>query len=406
MQSTERTEVSAMLDILSMSHYSKAFASKGLSTIQQLLPAVDDPNSDEAFWTKLVTKTQDRNIILGYLSIRKKQDPAEAAKSEQRMHAFRIVKQALMELQDLQLKKAELERGSTVLNRHETTRQEIENILDKIDDTKQKLESAQKSLNASDANKARPLSASYAQKMRSKLSSVATLDTADDVPKSPRVDNESPLRSKVSGKHPRRSSAQAAPAKPELGGSRRLPQTESQSARPSSKCSSSGSCANNTSDFAGTCFSSVRFASHNQEEENTAPSINLRSKQLDVGPGWNRNTPVPRMRQWAAARMTATHFDENSGTPNANPTPFAPTSLYRADTTSAAQPSVTPRGGVSKGRPSSATAVRLPTQQAGFDQGFAVKGVKATSVALGVHLENDHYAQMCCGATSAQQHRR
>ncbi|CUG06026.1 Hypothetical protein, putative, partial [Bodo saltans] len=289
-----------------------------------------------------------------------------------------------------------------VLNRHETTRQEIENILDKIDDTKQKLESAQKSLNASDSNKARPLSASYAQKMRRKLSSVATLETAEYVPKSPRVDNESPLRSKC----PRPSSARAAPAMPELGGSRRLPQTESQSARPSSKCSSSGSCANNTNDFAGTCFSSVRFASHNQEEETIAPSINLRSKQLDVGPGWNRNTPVPRMRQWAAARMTATHFDENSGTPNANPTPVAPTSSYRADTTSAAQPSLTPRGGISKGRPSSATAVRLPTQQAGFDQGFAVKGVKATSVALGVHLENDHYAQMCCGATSTQQYRR
>jgi hypothetical protein len=404
MQSSERTEVSAMLDILSMSQYSKTFAAKGLTTIQQLLPAVEDPQCAEAFWTKLVTKTQDRNIILGYLSIRRKQDPAEAAKSEQRMQAFRIVKQALMELQDLQLKKAELERGSTVLNRHEATRQEIENILDKIDDTKQKLESAQRHING-ESGAAKASSASYAQKIRTKI---AASDEA--APRSPRVDNESPSRSKGLSKNTRPSSAGAAPAKPELGGSRGT-HGGSQSARRDSKStlsSSSHTTDHAPNEFAGTCFSSVTFAAPNSQEE--APSSTLRSKQLDLGPGWNRNTPVPRMRQWASVRVAATHFGESRGAPSAEPFGASSSSSYRADNvrggaTSTAPP--TPRsGGVAKGRPSSATASRPTTAQTGFDAGFAVKGVKATSVALGVNLENDHYAQMCCGATSVSQHRR
>lgn len=313
---SDRSEVSAMLDILSLQQYSKVFAAKGLTTIHQLTSAIDDPKCEAAFWTKLIAKPHDRNIVIGYLSIRRKQDPSEAARSEQRMQAFRTVKDALMELQNLQLKKAELERGSTVLNRQESVRQGIENILDKIDETKQKLEIAQRSVQ----NDSRTLP--------SKRPKSANLRHIFEAPKSPRVDNESPLRKAPA---PQRS----------VGGA-------SESSAPMSGVETD----------VGTCFAGVCFETRHEERPLTN---SVRERRLDVGHGWNRNAPVPRMRQWASAREASTRFVERPGTS-------------------------TNRG-------------RSEQQGTQFHE-LAIRGVKATSVALGVQLDGDHFAQMCCGATS------
>ena len=61
----------------------------------------------------------------------------EAAASEQRMKTFQAVKDALNELRDLQLRKAELERGTTPMQRKEAVQMEIEHVLDRIDDTRE-----------------------------------------------------------------------------------------------------------------------------------------------------------------------------------------------------------------------------------------------------------------------------
>lgn len=387
-----------MLDILSMPQYTSAFTSKGLTTIDSLIPAVEDPHCPAAFWLKLVPKAQDRNIILGYLSIRRKQDPMEAAKSEQRMAAFRTVKGALMELQNLQLKKAELERGSTVLNRKESTRQEIENILDKIDDTKQKLESAQRSINGlgDDAKKGRtrPHSASLAHRMRSKLGEAST----EEPPRSPRVDNESPVRHAAPRDEGsiRPSSARPVPAKPSLGSQRR--NVESRGSRPSSSSTCRSSTEHDRDDvFAGTCFSSVRFGS-TTEPTTTPPS--LRAKQSDIGPGWNRNTPVPRMRQWASVR-NGQRFGQTRGGGTEQFGDVDASCNNATCSSSTAPPPTVPVAGTP--RPNSGSSLGLrQTTQPGFAADFAVRGLKATSVALGVNLENDHYAQMCCGAVQKQ----
>jgi hypothetical protein len=366
--------------------------------IEHLLPAVHDPSCPEAFWLKLIPKTQDRNIILGYLSIRKKQDPMEAVKSEQRMQAFRVVKEALMELQDLQLKKAELERGSTVLNRKESVRQDIENILDKIDDTKQKLELAQRSIQQQDDKgpKGRPHSA-FANRMRSKISTSNRDAASTTAPKSPRVDNESPTRrrhihndeAQETVQPPRErpwSARSPGAAKPSLN------RSGSAFKQPRSNLSSSTSAAAPEvpdDPFVGTCFSSVRFKAATGHDEIAAPTASLRSKQLDIGPGWNRNTPIPRMRQWAT-RATTSRFGVSAGGAPSGHEAFAFQSSLGDHATSDTK-QATPRPGSS--------IIRPPP---GFDANFTVRGLKATSVALGVNLENDHYAQMCCGATTTE----
>lgn len=363
------SEVASMLDILQMQQYLKVFHELGLHTIDSLLPALDDDaaggGGKESAWVKRITKTQDRNIILGYLSIRRKKDKREAAKSEQRMHTFRLIKDSLAELQSLQLKKAELERGSTVLNRKESIRQEIENILDKIDETKAKLEAAQKEISKSGETGGRPSALAEVASRRphsaysDKLRHATKHAKSSAAPTSPRLANEG-----ADEPHPPTEASGVTSSwaqhkeQPWVAPS---PQRKPMSARRSSGADSTTNAADGVkgNPFGGTCFDRVQFNSTTSRPPSAGSTHSARRafetvdthNARDVGPGWNKNPIVPRMRH-VALRCTSA---------------------------------------------SSARGGRSASELPGIE-GLSVTGQRATPVALGIHLETDHYAQMCCGA--------
>jgi hypothetical protein len=275
------TDVSGLLDMLCLSHLTATLRGGGYATVESL--AVDDS------WLKLIKKTQDRTVLLGYLSMRKAKDPLEVVASEKRMNSFQTVKAALQKLQDLQLKKVQLEQGSTVTSRSEAVRHQIENLLDEIDEAKAVLKTAQIDIEP------RPRTAMPQRGAATKTQRPSSAQSKKM--RSPRLVNEKIVAEEPPGD------------KFGVG----LPALDTQSS---------------------TVASESRPASR------------------DVGAGWNRNKPIGR-RAFASQRLSGT--------------------LLRAE----------------------------QRNQHVDSLDLVVRGIRSNNVALGVEMERDNYAQMCCGASRA-----
>lgn len=102
------------------------------------MSTVDDLQSSD-LWVSRIGKQKDRDILKGYLSVRKN-FKAEAITAEQRMHAFSVARSALDELSLLQEKKRALAKS----HNNESDQRAIELLVDQIDEARLKILAAQK----------------------------------------------------------------------------------------------------------------------------------------------------------------------------------------------------------------------------------------------------------------------
>jgi hypothetical protein len=276
------SEVATMLDTLLMSKYSKELLANGFSTFHTMLASEE--------WKKLIKNGRDRNIIEGFLSTRSEKTGSQRDLiNQQKVELLRSLKASLVEVQNLHLRKLELERRRPPQS--STHRNDIDNVLDKIDEEKEKIK----------ANEC------FLTELTKGTKKTGSSRRGKSAMQSPRLANESPKR--------RPSTATAKAADP--------PQRP-----PSSQCCDG-------------CFADVMF---NRPLSSSANFFRASSSNEDLGHGWNRRAPV-------GSRVSYLYSKKQYGGQKSFPA-----------------------------------------------ESFAVRGIRASGGALGINIENDHYAQMCCGA--------
>ena len=181
-------DVGVMLNMLGLEKHAAALRKGGFTTSGDV---VDDL---EGACALMSGGRKDKDTLRGYMSMRAGQPREEVELAERRAAAFSMVRGALDDLNRLQQRKAQLSssvgKGKSSTLPGQRMPKDAEDLLDKLDDAKERLKAAQQELatlaemGSAASSKRRPSTASSAATSRRRPSSASAGST------SPRVANE------------------------------------------------------------------------------------------------------------------------------------------------------------------------------------------------------------------------